>query len=127
MRNVSRLGKSGHFSSGPLAAPYASPVFREVSDSRRYGNPSSSANDLFSSGVSKEMPTMVAPASSNSGVRSRNPCPSIVQPGVAALGYHQSTTHLPRRSSSETVVPFWSGSENPGAGDPSVSISQFYQ
>src|SRR5438876_107767 len=43
---------------------------------------------------------MTAPASSNCGVRSRNPCPSIVQPGVAAFGYHHRTTHLPRSSSS---------------------------
>ena len=46
---------------------------------------------------------------SNSGLRSRKPRPSIVQPGVAAFGYHHSTTHLPLRSDDETSFPSWSG------------------
>jgi sugar/nucleoside kinase (ribokinase family) len=66
---------------------------------------------------------MTAPASSNSWARSRNPVPSIVQPGVDAAGYHHSTTHFPAKSSSETVTPSWSGTENDGALPPASSTS----
>jgi hypothetical protein len=55
-----------------------------------------SANSLFSSGVSKEMPRICVFSRSKSEVRSRNPCPSTVQPGVEALTNHHSATHLPR-------------------------------
>jgi plastocyanin len=126
MRNEIRLGKSGNFSSGPRAVPYCWPTRLSTSETRRYGNDCSSANALFSAGVSKEMPTISAPASVNSGVRSRNPWPWIVQPGVAALGYHQRTTHLPCRSARETSLPSWSGRVNPGAGEPSLTIALFY-
>ena len=72
-----------------------------------------------------EMPRMAAFAASKSGVRSRNPCPCTVQPGVDALGYHQRTTHLPDRSERDTERPSWSCTENAGAVLPISSMSTF--
>ena len=45
-----------------------------------------SANALFSAGVSKDAPRMTAFFASYSALWSRNPQPSIVQPGVSAFG-----------------------------------------
>jgi hypothetical protein len=39
----------------------------------------------------------------------------MVQPGVSALGKKNSTTVFPRKSFSETGLPFWSGKVNSGA------------
>jgi hypothetical protein len=105
MRKVSRRATAAQSSSGGLAVPYASPTAWSTSERRRYGKPSLSAKALFFSGASKEMPTMTALAASNCGVRSRNPWPSIVQPGVDAAGYHQSTTQRPAKSARETELP----------------------
>src|SRR2546429_2272371 len=57
-----------------------------------------SANALFSAGVSKDTPTTAAPFLSYSALRSRNPQPSAVQPGVSRSEEHtselQSRLHL---------------------------------
>jgi hypothetical protein len=45
-----------------------------------------SAKRLFSAGVSNETPRIAAFFRSKSALRSRNPQPSAVQPGVSALG-----------------------------------------
>ena len=45
-----------------------------------------SANFLFSAGESKDTPTIAAFFRPKSALRSRNPQPSAVQPGVSALG-----------------------------------------
>jgi len=63
-------------------------MLNERSVSHRSGNGKSNffANRAFSSGVSKLTPRIFAFFLSYSGVRSRNPEPSIVQPGVSAFG-----------------------------------------
>src|SRR4029453_5620122 len=58
---------------------------------------------------------------SKSAAWSRRPFPSIVQPGVSAIGYHQSSTQRPRRSDSLTEPPSWSGSVKSGASVPGCS------
>src|SRR3954451_25454633 len=96
--------------------------------SQSKGNPNEyfSENSRFSAGVSKLAPKIFAPALSNSGLLSRKPCPSRVQPGVEAFGYHQSTTHEPRRSVSEMVLPRSSGNVKSGAASPAVSTIAAY-
>ncbi len=74
-----------------------------MSERSRKGKLHFSAKALFSSGVSKEIPRISQFAFVNSEARSRNPWPSVVHPGVSALGYHQRTVHLPDKSESETV------------------------
>src|SRR5256884_9796039 len=58
---------------------------------------------------------------SKSAAWSRRPFPSIVQPGVSAIGYHHSSTQRPRRSESLTRLPSWSGSVKSGASVPGCS------
>ena len=58
---------------------------------------------------------MTAPAFCRFLYASRNPDASIVQPGVSALGKKNKTTVLPRKSFSETFLPFSSGKEKSGA------------
>ncbi len=64
---------------------------------------------------------MAAPAASNSGVRSRNPSPSSVQPGVSAFRYHQTTAHFPNRSRRVIRRPRSSVVSKSGSGIPSSS------
>jgi hypothetical protein len=78
-----RLAKPAFASS---VAPYASPIDRSVSHSRRKGNSNFSAKARFSSTLSNETPRICAPFSSISRIRSRNPQPSMVHPGVSAFG-----------------------------------------
>src|SRR2546429_4200986 len=61
---------------------------------------------------------------SKSAAWSRRPFPSIVQPGVSAIGYHHSSTQRPRRSDSLTGLPSWSGSVKSGASVPGCSIPE---
>ena len=42
----------------------------------------------------------------------------MVQPGVAALGYHHSSTYRPAKSSSFTASPSWLDKLNEGAALP---------
>ncbi len=65
---------------------------------------------------------MMAFASVISWARSRSPCPSTVQPGVEAFGYHQKMIQLPRSPPSDTVSPSWSEQENSGADVPTSNI-----
>src|SRR5437899_247188 len=58
---------------------------------------------------------MTAPAFCSFLYASRNPDASIVQPGVSALGKKNRTTVLPRKSFSETFLPFSSGKVKSGA------------
>src|SRR4026208_1687507 len=81
-----------------------------------------SANALFSAGVSKDTPRITAPCPSESALRSRNPQPSAVQPGVSALGKNHSTTDLPLKSDSFTGLPLWSRPVKSGALSPGLSI-----
>src|SRR5436190_11379958 len=60
----------------------------------------------------------------NSAAWSRRPFPSIVQPGVSAIGYHQRSTQRPRRSESLTGLPSWSGSVKSGVSVPGCSIPE---
>ena len=59
---------------------------RSVSQSRGNVKENFSANFLFSAGVSNETPRIAAFFRPKSALRSRNPQPSAVQPGVSALG-----------------------------------------
>ena len=71
---------------GSAFAPYAVPIVRSVSLSSGKLNLNFSANALFSAGVSNEAPMMTAFLASYCALRSRNPQPSAVQPGVSAFG-----------------------------------------
>ena len=62
------------------------PILRSVSQISDKLKRYLSANALFSAGVSKETPRTTAPFLSYSGLRSRNPQPSAVHPGVSAFG-----------------------------------------
>jgi hypothetical protein len=86
-------------------APYAVPIVRSVSQISGKLKAYFSANFLFSAGVSNDTPMMAAFFRSYSAFRSRNPQPSAVQPAVSALGKNQSTTALPLKSESFTVLP----------------------
>src|SRR2546421_4016424 len=110
---------------GSRVTSYTSPASRPVSERRVKPSFRASAKNLFSAGRSKDTPTMSAPASVNSGIRSRNPSPSCVHPEVLALGYHQSTTHRPRKSAREPGRPSWSGRVNAGAVLPGASIRTY--
>jgi hypothetical protein len=71
---------------GSSAAPYASPILRSVSQSSGKSYWNFFAKARFASCVSKLMPRIWASFFSNSSLRSRNPEPSLVQPGVSAFG-----------------------------------------
>ena len=76
-------------------APYARPSLRSVSQINGKLKLNFFANAAFSSAVSKLAPRTAAPFLSYSALRSRNPQPSAVQPGVSALGKNHSTTVFP--------------------------------
>src|SRR5829696_10125076 len=61
---------------------------------------------------------------SKSAAWSRRPFPSIVQPGVSAIGYHHRSTQRPRRSDSVTGLPSWSGRVKTGASVPGCSMRE---
>src|SRR3954453_9658623 len=61
---------------------------------------------------------------SKSAAWSRRPFPSIVQPGVSAIGYHHSSTQRPRRSDSVTGSPAWSGRLKAGASVPGCNMRE---
>jgi hypothetical protein len=61
-------------------------MVRSVSQSSGKLKLNFSANFLFSAAVSKEAPRMIAFFASKPALRSRNPQPSAVQPGVSAFG-----------------------------------------
>jgi hypothetical protein len=73
-------------SEGLLAAPYAIPIDRSVSQSRGKGNLYFSANLVFAFSSSKLAPRIWVFLAVYSSMRSRNPEPSAVQPGVSAFG-----------------------------------------
>ena len=68
------------------AAPYARPTARVVSQSRGKLKACFFAKAALALGVSKLMPRIWAPFSSNWRMWSRNPRPSAVHPGVLAFG-----------------------------------------
>lgn len=72
--------------SASSAAPYAIASLRSLSVSSGKLNPNFCANFAFAAGVSKLAPRMAAFFLSYSALRSRNPQPSVVQPGVSAFG-----------------------------------------
>ncbi len=67
-------------------APYANPISRFVSQSSGKGKSNFSAKRLLSAGVSKLTPRTRVFFWLYCSMRSRNPVPSRVQPGVSALG-----------------------------------------
>jgi len=67
-------------------ALYALPSDLSVSQRRSNGNWNFSANFRFSSTESKLAPRMTTSFAVKSRIRSRNPQPSLVQPGVSARG-----------------------------------------
>jgi hypothetical protein len=71
---------------GDSAAPYAIPILRSVSHNSGKGKSYFSANFAFAATSSKLTPRTVAFFDSYSAMRSRNPEPSAVQPGVSAFG-----------------------------------------
>jgi hypothetical protein len=81
------------------------PMVRSVSEISGKLKLNFSANFLLSSAESKEIPRMTAFFLSYSALRSRNPQPSAVQPGVSAFGKNHSTIALPLKSESFTVWP----------------------
>jgi hypothetical protein len=62
------------------------PILRSVSQRRGKGKRNFAAKREFSSGVSKLTPRIVAFFAAYCSLRSRNPEPSSVQPGVSAFG-----------------------------------------
>ena len=72
--------------SGVSAAPYAMPHSRPVSERSGKAKPSLRTNFAIAGTESNEMPRIRAFALSNSSARARNPRPSIVHPGVFAIG-----------------------------------------
>ena len=78
--------RRAYSSLGESAAPYARPIFRSVSQSSGKLKLNFWAKAAFSSAVSKLAPRMPAFFFSYSALRSRNPQPSAVQPGVSAFG-----------------------------------------
>jgi hypothetical protein len=71
---------------GSTLAPYAVPIVRSVSQMSEKLKLNFSANFLLSLALSKDAPRMTAFLRSHSALRSRNPQPSAVQPGVSAFG-----------------------------------------
>ena len=71
---------------GSSVAPYARPILRSVSQSSGKSYWNFFAKARFASWVSKLMPRICVFFLSNSSLRSRNPEPSLVQPGVSAFG-----------------------------------------
>jgi len=78
--------RCAYSSFGDFAAPYARPILRSVSQSSGKLKLNFLAKAAFSSFVSKLTPRIFAFFLSYSAERSRNPEPSIVQPGVSAFG-----------------------------------------
>ena len=95
--------------------PNAKQTSRSVSQSRGYGKDWLSANFLFAATSSVLQPRIWTSFASKSWIRSRNPLPSTVHPGVSAFGYHQIRTYLPEWSERDTVVPSWFGMLKAGA------------
>ena len=83
------------FSSPASAAPYILEIEPPQSLKRSNGKLNLSLNFLFAAGSSKLIPNIKQFLSSKRWIRSRNPFPSIVHPGVSALGYHQSKMFFP--------------------------------
>lgn len=69
-----------------VQAPYAMPSDLLVSQRSGKLNPNFFANAALSSGESNDAPRISMPFAEYSDLRSRNPQPSAVQPGVSALG-----------------------------------------
>lgn len=74
------------FADASAHAPYARPTFRSVSHSSGKLKLNFFAKAALSPGPSKLAPRIAAPFLSYSALRSRNPQPSAVQPGVSAFG-----------------------------------------
>ena len=87
--------------------PNAIEVSLLVSQRRSKGNSYVSRNFLLAAGESKLIPRTVVFALSKSWIRSRNPMPSLVHPGVLAFGYHQRSMYLPVKSADFTVTSSW--------------------
>jgi hypothetical protein len=68
------------------AAPYLSARLLSVSQRSGKGKENLAAKAAFSAWVSKLAPRIAVFSCSKSRIRSRNPIPSAVQPGVSALG-----------------------------------------
>jgi hypothetical protein len=68
--------------------------------------------------VSAEQPIICILFSSNFWNSSRNPWPSIIQPGVLAFGKNHKTTFLPLKSVKDTELPFAFGIVKLGAISP---------
>jgi hypothetical protein len=81
--NAARCAEPGE--SG-LNAPYDFAIALSESERRSKLNSNFSANFRLASTLSKLAPRMVASIFEKSRIRSRNPQPSFVQPGVSALG-----------------------------------------
>jgi hypothetical protein len=83
MRQETRFALVAEASS---AAPYLMARLLSVSEMSGKGKAYFFAKAAFRSGLSKLAPRMAVFSSSKSRIRSRNPMPSAVQPGVSALG-----------------------------------------
>ena len=78
--------RAADFASWESAAPYLMAMLLSASVSRGKLKLYLRANFALASGLSNEQPRMTAFFWSYSGLRSRNPQPSDVQPGVSAFG-----------------------------------------
>src|SRR3989475_10068007 len=104
--------------------PYTTLFRSSVAERSGKGKENLRAKAALSAGVSKLAPRMVTLRASKSRIRSRNPLPSAVQPGVSALGKNQSSTFLPRRSCRRIVRPSCAVAVKSGAGSPGLSMGR---
>ena len=78
--------RRAYSSFGESAAPYARPIWRSVSQRSGKGNSNFFAKAAFAFSLSKLTPRIWAFLAAYCSLRSRNPVPSRVQPGVSAFG-----------------------------------------
>jgi hypothetical protein len=117
-----RLG----FPVSEVTTPKAVEADLSLSVNRSYEYSALSLNTLLSALLSKLTPAITQFLSVNSWILSRNPLPSIVQPGVSAFGYHHNSAYFPEKSPNDTVVPSWFVNEKSGALLPSAIMLLFH-
>lgn len=118
--SIKKLIRSAAKSVIVATAPYAKAIRRSVSQRIGNGKEYFSLNFRFSAGLSVLIPRITAFLSLKSWIRSRNPIPSTIQPGVFALGKNHRTTRLPAYWLSRCSTPLSSRAVNSGALVPSV-------
>ena len=88
-----------------VITPKAVDADLSLSVNKSYGYPALALKALLSASLPKLTPTISQFLSLKSWILSRNPFPSIVQPGVSAFGYHHNNTYLPEKSPKDILFP----------------------